>query len=146
MAGSYYNGHLVDEDEADALAVGELYGVEGVLAAEISAGDGASSPPVVTIISPTPGTQIGATTQLVFTVVDPDGLGLERAMVQTGGEGDPWEQVIREGAACPGYSLVRTAITDGFRYEITRAAGWRPGFVRLEPIYGDPTATGSINT
>ena len=86
------------------------------------------------------------TAPLVFTVVDADGLTLERAMIRSGGSVAKWEQAYRDGAACAGYSVTRTAITDGYRYEITREGGWNAGALELEPVFGDPTASASINT
>ena len=104
------------------------------------------TPPVVTIVSPTTGTTIARTAPLVLDVVDPDGLELQRLMIRAGGASARWEQAYKDGAACVGFSVTRTAITDGYRYEITRDGGWNPGDLELEPVFGDPTASESINT
>ena len=106
----------------------------------------ASSPPVVTIVSPALNTRIARTAPLVLDVVDPDGLDLQRLMIRSGGASAKWEQAYKDGAACVGFSVTRTAITDGYRYEITRDGGWNPGDLELEPVFGDPTASESINT
>ena len=104
------------------------------------------TPPVVTIVSPTTGTTIARTAPLVLDVVDPDGLTLQRLMIRSGGSTARWEQAYKDGDACVGFAVTRTAITDGYRYEITRDGGWNPGGLDLEPVFGDPTATDSINT
>jgi len=104
------------------------------------------TPPVVTIVSPTTGTTIARTAPLVLDVVDEDGLEMQRLMIRSGGASARWEQAYKDGAACVGFSVTRTAITDGYRYEITRDGGWNPGALELEPVFGDPTASESINT
>ena len=104
------------------------------------------TPPVVTIVSPALNTRIARTAPLVLDVVDPDGLELQRLMIRSGGASARWEQAYKDGAACVGFSVTRTAITDGYRYEITRDGGWNPGDLELEPVFGDPTASESINT
>lgn len=145
MAGSYFDMFLVDESQDDFDGMVEPYAIEMHLPAEVTGG-AAGSPPVVTILSPTPGGTAARTAPLVFTVVDADGLTLERAMIRSGGSVAKWEQAYRDGAACAGYSVTRTAITDGYRYEITREGGWNAGALELEPVFGDPTASASINT
>ena len=104
------------------------------------------TPPVVTIVSPTTNTRIARAAPLVLDVVDPDGLTLARLMIRSGGASARWEQAYKDSAACVGFAVTRTAIADGYRYEITRDGGWNPGGLDLEPVFGDPTATGSINT
>jgi len=122
-------------------------GTGWVFATLVGTGEAATgTPPVVTILSPTPGTTIARTAPLVLTVVDPNGLTLERLMLRSGGSTAKWEQAFKDGAACVGFTVLRTAITNGFQYEITRDGGWNAGGLDLEPVFGDPTATGSINT
>ena len=117
-----------------------------VYATLVGTGEAAvGTPPVVTIVSPTTGTTIARTAPLVLDVVDPDGLELQRLMIRSGGASARWEQAYKDGAACVGFSVTRTAITDGYRYEITRDGGWNPGDLELEPVFGDPTASESIN-
>ena len=145
MVAPILTGRLIDGTDEGPLR-GDVVICQGYVPGELLPPDATTgTPPVVTIISPTPGSTISARDPLVFEVVDPDGLGLERALVQTGSESDAWEQAYRDGAACPGFSVTRTAITDGYRYEITRDAHWRSGLVRLEPVFGDTRAVESIN-
>lgn len=145
MAASVQNAVLQDTGDAGYLHAEALVPTAYVIGELLPQPVVVGTPPVVTIISPTPGSTISARDALVFEVVDPDGLGLERALVQTGSESDAWEQAYRDGAACPGFSVTRTAITDGYRYEVTRDAHWRSGLVRLEPVFGDTRAAESIN-
>lgn len=145
MVAPVVDGILVDTNDAGNL-LGEIVVPVGYLVGDVLPGTSSASPPVVTILSPaTPG-PAAKTAALIFTVVDPQGLTLERAMVRSGGDGAKWEQAYRDGAACAGYSVTRTTITDGYRYEITREGGWNTGALELEPIFGDPTASASINS
>jgi len=128
-------------------AAGSRGGTAWVCATPGGTGEaGRGRPPGGTILSPTPGTTIARTAPLVLTVVDPNGLTLERLMLRSGGSTAKWEQAFKDGAACVGFTVLRTAITNGFQYEITRDGGWNAGGLDLEPVFGDPTATGSINT
>ncbi len=137
MAGSYYNGHLVDEDEADALAEGELYGVEGVLAAEISAGDGASSPPTVTLVSPAAGTPLRAGDAAVFDVTSPVAFHLEAFVVRlvaTGEREAAYDRSAPAGAWDPRYAGSRVEQFAATHYRITlRRATWPGGGVGILP-------------
>lgn len=95
--------------------------------------------PVVAILSPTVGSAIGKRQALVFTVTDADGHSfvLDEIHVQTGGTSGSWFVVWREGAATPGFSVTRTAITNGYQFSITRDAGWDDGVITLEPVFAD---------
>ena len=144
MVAAVQTARLVDTDDPGLLwAIARIS--TAYIPGEILPGGSSGSPPVVTILSPAPGTQIAASAALVLTVTDADGLALERAMIRSGGDGAKWEQAYRDGVQCVGYAVVRTAITDGYQYAITRDGGWNAGAVELEPVFGDPTATASIN-
>ena len=139
------DGFMVDAGDTIYL-LGAVEEDDGFVAGEILAESTGGTPPVVTIVSPTAGTTIARTAPLVLDVVDADGLGLQRLMIRSGGASARWEQVYCDGAVCVGFSVTRTAITDGYRYEITCDGGWNPGDLDLEPVFGDPTASESINT
>lgn len=102
----------------------------------------ANSRPVVTIEDPPEGGELARRGALQFTVTDPDGdaLPLQRLLLRSGGDAAPWVQAYVEGAACVGFSVTRSVIPDGYRYVVTRDAGWPPGRVDLDPIFADATA------
>lgn len=103
--------------------------------------------PVVTIESPAVGSEIARTGAFTFTITDPDGdaIALERILVRTGGVLAPWEQAYRDGAACAGFTVTRTAVTDGYRYAVTRTAGWLRGGVEMEPVFADTLGASGVN-
>lgn len=127
--------NLLEADDDDI----ELYG--------FGEAGATNDPPVVAIVSPAVGTPVAAGDALVFDVTDPDGdaLELQRVLFQLGGPSGVWEQAYADGTACAGYAVERTAITDGYRYRVTRTAGWPGGGVRLEPVFADPTGRAGIN-
>lgn len=99
-----------------------------------------NSAPIITIESPTPGTAVDPSAELVFTIVDPDGnpIVLQQINVQTGTLADPWFVAWRDGAAAPGFSVIRTTVTNGYRFRVRRSVGWIPGpELNLEPVFAD---------
>ena len=103
--------------------------------------------PVVTIESPSVGSMLARTAALTFTIIDPDGsaIVLQRILIRTGGSSGVWEQAYADGAACQGYAVTRTVITDGYRYSVTRTAGWLAGGVEMEPLFADTLGAAGIN-
>lgn len=105
----------------------------------------ANAAPVVAIVSPTVGSTIGPRATLTLDITDDSGgvFVVARLEVRTGGSSAPWYVVWKNGAFCAGFSGTRTAIANGYRYEITCDAGWLPGGVELEPLFAD--ASGAVN-
>lgn len=106
----------------------------------------ANAAPVVAIVSPTVGTTIAPSAALTLDITDDSGgtFVVARLEIRTGGSSAPWYVVWKNGAFCAGFSGTRTAIANGYRYEITCDAGWLPGGVELEPLFVD--ASGAVNT
>ncbi len=106
----------------------------------------ANAAPVVAIVSPTVGTTIAPRATLTLDITDDSGgtFVVARLEIRTGGSSAPWYVVWKNGAFCAGFSGTRTAIANGYRYEITCDAGWLPGGVELEPLFVD--ASGAVNT
>lgn len=146
MVASVQSGRLIDGTD-EGLLRGSVVIHQGYVPGELLPPDATvGTPPVVTILSPAAGTSIARTAPLILTATDDEGLTLERLMIRSGGTAAKWEQAYRDGAACAGFTVTRTVITDGYQYEITRDGGWNAGGLELEPVFGDPTATASINT
>lgn len=137
MAGSYYNGHLVDEDEADALAMAEPYGVEVVLAAEISGVDLVSEPPTVTLVSPSAGTPLRAGDAATFDVTSATPFHLESFVVRlvaTGEREAAYDRTAPAGAWDPRYAGSSVDQLSATHYRILlRRATWPGGGVGILP-------------
>lgn len=128
------------EVEQQWMALGEvpLYWYGGVPSGASNAA------PVVSIVSPAVGSTIAPRAMLVLDITDDSGaFAVARLEVRTGGSSAPWYVAWKNGAFCTGFSGTRTAITNGYRYEITCDAGWLPGGVELEPLFAD--ANGAVN-
>lgn len=102
--------------------------------------------PVVTIISPPEGGPIGPTEPFIFTVTCTETIALQRFNLRTGGAGSAWEVQYRDGEVSPGSEVTRTAITDGYRFEVRRASRWVGRAVELEPFFGTAAALAAVNT
>lgn len=137
MAGSYYNGHLVDESEADSLSMAEPYGVEGVLAAEISGGDLSSLPPTVTLISPSASTPLRAGDAVIFDVTSATPFHLESFVVRlvaTGEREAAYDRTAPTGAWDPRYAGSSVEQLSATHYRITlRRRTWPGGGVGVLP-------------
>lgn len=90
------------------------------------------SAPITAIISPSPGTTIGRSTPLIFTVTGT--VPLRRVIVTCSYAELLPEEVVHNGDAFAptfvGPTNVRAAITGGYQYTILRDGGW-PGSPRL---------------
>lgn len=88
-----------------------------------STGSPDASPPTVTLVSPTAGSTILPTTSVVVDVTDPSGLAKVFLIAQyaTG-----FPELVHDGTAFTVLyaTSVRTAISAGYRYTITRTDGW----------------------
>jgi len=88
--------------------------------------------PVVTWVSPSPGSVIGPNTPLVVNVTD--NVGLARALVKVI-LGQEWELPHDGAGFSPRYAAgsTRTAISGGYQFSLVRAGGW-VGSPIVEPI------------
>lgn len=91
------------------------------------------TPPVVTWISPTPGSVLGPNTPLVFDVTD--NVGLARALVKVI-LGQEWELPHDGAGFSPRYiaGSTRTTISGGYRFSLVRSGGWVGSNPTVEPI------------
>lgn len=82
-----------------------------------------SDPPEITGVSPTVSTDISPNQQLQYDITD-DGAFLLNLVVADLADGS--YEVVHDGTGfAPAYSSsTRSVITDGYRYQITRNAGW----------------------
>ena len=82
--------------------------------------------PVITIMSPPPGAAIGQSTALTFRYTD--NLGIRRALPAIkflGANGYYHYELVHDGDNfTPDYSGVRTPISGGYEYTVTRRNGW----------------------
>ena len=101
--------------------------------------------PVVTIISPPAGGPIAGREPVVFEVTCTETIELQRFNIRTGGPGARWEVQYRDGEVSPGASVVRTAITDGYRFVVTPDSRWLGRGLDLEPTFGTATALAAMN-
>lgn len=102
-----------------------------------TAGD--QTPPVVSIVSPTPGTNISGVTPLVFDVTD-TGL-FRRIIVRLKFTGQNWEFIHDGDTFGPGYQAdsTRTIISGGYRYSLRKDGGWPIGQVPRLTVYAIDT-------
>lgn len=109
-----------DELQTGAIGVAELF-TTSVLPA------GSSSPPQITVISPTVGSSISYYTPLVIEVTDDLSSFARIIIVADFGGGTPIRDVVHDGTSFgPAYdsASTRASITNGFRYSIVRNGGW----------------------
>jgi len=109
-------GALWDSDTVDAAAIYNAWSPRFADA------------PQITGVTPATETEITADTELGFDITDAVGLLLPvvYAPAATGDASRPvaWELVHNGSEFLDGYSGTRTAITNGYRYRVTRDAGW----------------------
>lgn len=87
------------------------------------AGDGDSTAPTVTLVSPTTGL-LGRDTELVLDITDAG--GIRRASVWHTSQGGKTEVVYDGEVFRVGFTGTVESITDGFRLRVTRIGGWFP--------------------
>lgn len=93
--------------------------------------------PVVTVVSPAPGTPITAFTQIIIDVTDNQAL-LGIVVLKVSFAGRQEVEIIHDSKSFePLYSeSTRIEISNGYRYTIVRAGGW-PSSPRITPIVSD---------
>ncbi len=96
-------------------------------------GGGDTTKPVVTIISPAPGDELGPSVPIVFTVTDNSGL-FRRILpaIRFEGPGAGNTELVHDGDEfLGGYVLQsdRQPITQGFQYTVLRDGGWPISFI-----------------
>jgi hypothetical protein len=122
-------------------------GVFTLTGSEPAAPDPPTIPPVTTLVSPAPGSTLGADTPLVVDVTDVDG-GFARILLVV-----TIAPAVNSGVALlvhdgvtfrPGFKdfSTRTSIANGFRYSIRKDLGWADD-VRVEVYAIDDTGNES---
>lgn len=89
-------------------------------------GGGASagpSAPTLTVVSPSAGSVIQPDQAITLELTDADGLAFRQISVYDPVAGTE-EIVIKNGTVRAPYSVTETAITNGYRFVVTRAGGW----------------------
>ena len=120
----------------------------GVITRGLGSVTDVGTPPTVTIISPTVGTNITPTTHLNFNVTSTAPLTSSILYVQFSGSNlssDVWEVAHNGVSFSPEYaaSSSMTPITGGFNYNLLRTGGWVTSQITLAPYVVD--VLGAIN-
>lgn len=85
------------------------------------------TPPVVTVVSPAPDTEIGRNELTIFTVTDETAIRDVMVWIEIGGA---WE--VAYGGLAVGFSPSYSGssisvISGGYRFEVSRSGGWTAG-------------------
>jgi hypothetical protein len=103
--------------------------------------------PVVSNVSPAPGTAIAATQVLQLDVTDPDGDAFRLIMLIADFAFLGIREVIHDGTSFSqnysGFGNARTVITNGFHYSVLRVGGW-PASPRIIPYAIDVTGQENV--
>lgn len=98
-------------------------------------GGGGGADPVLSVVSPAAGGVLAANASVVVDVTDDVGLAfVELTVTYAGGA---TEVIARDADFRSPYTGSRAAITDGYRYTVTRSGGWPEGRPRFEAVAVD---------
>lgn len=89
--------------------------------------------PIISNVSPTPGTTIAATQAIGCDVTDADGATEIRRIILAMKLPNGTKEIVHDGDSfCAPYTGTRTSITNGYRYSFTRSTRW-PSVIELFP-------------